>query len=1043
MREPHNTDIEYAFYNDRVKELIPKADIEEPFTYVPIKAGHMELVGGNALVFGEITEGYDVINPSVETVITYEDISDEMPRQGLDVKIEQVGDDLYVYLDPVWAETTPYNEGRIVQVDSGLGFPWFFRSKVDNNIGHNPIGFGGGTWWQSIEIWQGVTSIRRVTARILITLPRDVSTGDYYYVVVRNDSEGLNLVAEYEVQALDTVADVKLGLQNSLQALGVDVGDILADGDDNELYLFERPHDFPNTPYNEPTDLKVVFQNFNPMVSAFFLAEGNVVLHPQLKVGATHSFGIVYKDRSGRTCSVMKTESMNVYIPFYAEEALNNLDTVVNLVFLLYHKPPAWAHTYEIVYFGNMSMSYFMQIRADNITSLGNDRYGVNVQQTFENTYDNNARWRIAPYEWQQGAGDRLRLVGYIDETTGVVTKYDEVYDYEIEETGTQHGEELAGDWLMLQAINHPDWFGNTTQIENTAGTLDGTVVPTQAYEEGAVRVDTITLAGGGAGDTADIYCAGIVRELIYNASLDQTATDFVTVNAADFLARGVIVTAPGGGTIVFTMQEDSVDFPSQTNIIVEIYRPRKGLGSTEAYGTGMVFEIGEDEYGNKYHKGDVDQVINAVGECTTRAQIENTANDCWKFIRLNFRWESEEVMHFHAESYYPSDWWDEQTAFNRLTSMGFPFLDDLSQRQTVLPERLRHGGFIVTGTRTNNLAHFTFGDFLDLPKKNGKITALREVGYVLKVLQLHKETSIYIGRIANFNADGTPNLTITDQFLGTVYPMNDDFGCQHPNSVMVNGRYLYYWDNNEGELIRSAPNGQIAISGPEYKMSRWFKDLTRWIKANGGAGSLVVNAGANNEYDEVWVTFRMGDDIKGVVFSEKNGRFTTRINQITQAYVHLGNFFAHIYKQRLWIMNVDEGQDWLTWANEPTYAIIEVVSNIEPTKNKVFTSVALFADYEMESLEEYVRIPAEASGVHALQESNMPILDRREGVFFGEIMKDVNSKGVFSDLYDRKLNGNEMRGRYCFVKFFTDRHDDKVRIDSIAIFSTPSERNV
>jgi hypothetical protein len=294
-----------------------------------------------------------------------------------------------------------------------------------------------------------------------------------------------------------------------------------------------------------------------------------------------------------------------------------------------------------------------------------------------------------------------------------------------------------------------------------------------------------------------------------------------------------------------------------------------------------------------------------------------------------------------------------------------------------------------------------------------------------------------------NFNADGTEEFTLTDKFLGTVYPLNDDFGCQHPNSVMVNGRNLYYWDNSEGELIRSAPNGQIPISGPEYKMSRWFKDLTKWIKNAGGKEMLQVNIGANNEYDEVWITFNMDGVIQGIIFSEKNGRFTSRINQITEAYMHLGNFFAHLYHQRLWIMNIDEGQPYLYWSGEPTYALIETVSNVNPEKNKVFTSIAVFADHELDSLEKYVKIPAEASGVNLLQETNVPIWDRREGIFFGEIMKDVNSKGAFANLFDKKLNGNEMRGRYCFVKFYTDEHGEKVRIDSIAISSTPSERNV
>jgi len=225
--------------------------------------------------------------------------------------------------------------------------------------------------------------------------------------------------------------------------------------------------------------------------------------------------------------------------------------------------------------------------------------------------------------------------------------------------------------------------------------------------------------------------------------------------------------------------------------------------------------------------------------------------------------------------------------------------------------------------------------------------------------------------------------------------------------------------------------------------MTRWFKDLLKWIRTSGGSQLLVVNIGANNEHEEIWASFQIGDTIHGFIFSEKQGRFVSRINQITESYLHLGNFFAHLYHQRLWIMNMDEGQDWLSWSGTPTYAEIEVVSNIEPLKNKIFNAIAVFCDHLLQSLAKYVHIPVEASGSNELMESNIPILDRREGVYFGKIMKDENTPGTFASVYDSKLNGREMRGRYCFVKLRTEEHDEKVRIDSIAIFSTPSERNV
>ena len=83
----HNSNIDLAFYNDRVKEIIAASIIAEPFTYVPIKAGHMELVGGNALVFGKITEGYDVIAIDVEKEITYQNVSLANPIITLTVNI--------------------------------------------------------------------------------------------------------------------------------------------------------------------------------------------------------------------------------------------------------------------------------------------------------------------------------------------------------------------------------------------------------------------------------------------------------------------------------------------------------------------------------------------------------------------------------------------------------------------------------------------------------------------------------------------------------------------------------------------------------------------------------------------------------------------------------------------------------------------------------------------------------------------------------------------------------------------------------------------
>jgi hypothetical protein len=877
MRHDHNSDIDVLFYNDRILQVIPKSDIEEPFTYIPIKAGHMELVNGNAIIFGNMTEGYGNVSVDVDVELTCE-------------ALDSGG----------YSEITfPIQGHRVVRDTDGGGF---------------------------YDIYH-----------LIATLPATVYTGSTYSITVQGKT------GSYTALPGDTLKDIRDELSNNLALNGVSIVacTVLAD---NKICMYRQKIYWELS----DTDPKTTNPYLTWVVSGVIAIDTYVKKFPQLKRGSKHGYGIVYKDECGRQNSVGKGNEMDINIPFYSEPVYGDaigdywidcgLNGVIVPIFKIYNKPPIWATTYEVVYCGNLSMDKWLQVRAEAIAPLGNHRFSMDAHTTIDYTVTKNERWKVAPWVWDNG--DRLRLIGTIDPATGVLTRYTTLYDYEIESVDTD-------DKFLFQAVNRP-------------ATFDGAI-----------------------------------------------------------------------------------------NILIEVYRPKKGLGLEGAsgisvfYGSGMAFEVGVDAFGNKYHKGDVDQDVDANGNVLTPAEVTNKAFDSWKFWRLNYNSGTTVIKPFYAESNLPSDWWEKQILINQITSKGFPFLYDISQKQSVLGKRFRWGGYLLTGTQVNNIAHFTYADFKDLAEKDGDITGLREIGFTVKAIQWHKETSIYINRIQNFNADGTPDFTLTDAFIGLIRPMETNYGCQHPDSVLVNSRNLYYWDNIEGKLIRSAPNGQIAISGPEYKMNRWFKDLGKWIIANGGSQKLNVRLGFNVEHNELWCSFRIDDEVYGVIFSESKGRWISRLNQVTDAYVHAGEFFAHLYLQKLWIMNLDEGQDWLTWSGVPTYAEIEVVSNIEPGKNKVFNAIAQFVDHLLSSLSKYFNIPREASASGELMESNVSVWERREGTYFGEILKDENTPGNFVNLNDRKMNGQEMRGRYAFAKFMTEEHSEKVRIDSIVIFSTPSERNV
>ena len=299
MIESHNTDFTFNFYNDRVKELLDASIAAEPFTYVPIAAGHMELVTGEeggAVVFGNIKEGYDILDIAIAAAITYEDIGSVTPEVFLSV------------------------DNIIIE-------------EFDTS---NPA---GPTCFEH----------RSLHCVIAITIPEKIYENCTYYVNIEENLSVDDWSANYTANPGDTIADVKAGLEASMALNDIPV---LAGAPDNKIYIFARWGVFCNDPW-EVGDEDTVLSRYD--TEAYVSATGFTTCSNNLKCGAVHGFGIVYKDLAGRTCSVMKSEDLNIYIPFYTEEDGPGIEERPIITFSISHKPPAWADTYEIVYYGNIS----------------------------------------------------------------------------------------------------------------------------------------------------------------------------------------------------------------------------------------------------------------------------------------------------------------------------------------------------------------------------------------------------------------------------------------------------------------------------------------------------------------------------------------------------------------------------------------------------------------------------------------------------------------------------------------------------------------
>ena len=100
--------------------------------------------------------------------------------------------------------------------------------------------------------------------------------------------------------------------------------------------------------------------------------------------------------------------------------------------------------------------------------------------------------------------------------------------------------------------------------VEILAEDLKGVVANAATNAVAKARRDTVTLTG--TSGRATIVCNGVSRTAVWNTSLIQTATDFVTANAADYLAAGVVLTR-SSQVLIFTAAVPGTDFTGATTI--------------------------------------------------------------------------------------------------------------------------------------------------------------------------------------------------------------------------------------------------------------------------------------------------------------------------------------------------------------------------------------------------------------------------------------------------------------------------------------------
>lgn len=659
-------------------------------------------------------------------------------------------------------------------------------------------------------------------------------------------------------------------------------------------------------------------------------------------------FGVVYKDRGGRTGAVNKNKDTNIYIPTVGEWVTPNsvsglgyyIDNykVYNLVdWELNSIPPEWAVKYQFVMLKNTpNFQQFYYVSASYISG-SNGKIGLDISDKISNLNSLVPNSVLKTYTFNNG--DRLRFLywGYNGATYyNVFTKFIDVPIIEFDETS------------------------------------------------GRVIIEDVGMSQYG------LDCTGTNSQIIGNF------------------------------------------------ICVEIYTPNKETESGEYIEFGEEFDIIDPHTVNRRHQGQTQDQTNLL---PAKGTFYN--GDIYVKKRYNA-----DFFNLPVEAMNFSDIYESSSTSIGRTNV---FIPDIQRKKYI---NGRYSDKYLEDTKVNGLSRFDFQNQIPISNTYGNVTALEQVGNTLKVLQESKNTSVDIG-IEQLTGGGGDNINVvtSTKVFGNPRESTLNFGCVNPESVAVNDRHLYFWDQTNGCFLRDSANGMIDFSEVKYKCKSFFKRIKKECDE---ADSYKVITSFNKKYDQVNVSFitqnGVSNKVETIVFDENEEVWIGFLQYQTNNAMPI-DYIKNIGETLVQFMrgNVYLDEDNVLFGNmfgEQQQMVVDVVANSEQEKEKVLLALGLVtnnnnivAGSDANWYVESIKTPPTDVNVNGMA-TRIPATYFRikEEALYADVPRDLNSPMSGTD-FMKMANGRPMRGNSATIRL-VNKSDKSVVLYSVIIKSLQSEQS-
>ena len=606
------------------------------------------------------------------------------------------------------------------------------------------------------------------------------------------------------------------------------------------------------------------------------------------KFGAKHKFGAIFRDENGRTDGVDATAEIE--IPFFTDgDSYTTVKDIVrtthnpyvNIGWEITGSAPSWAKSMSIVYLGNSTLVTFIQHVTKAIEDVGIYTYiDISPLNTLKDTtsiLDPGTPSSILPsYVFTEG--DRIR---FITEKDGTLLQG--TYDYEIKgyvsEITDSDGNIYFKDTIYVSKIT--DWLGDnigegsTYEIYTPKKQFSDDIY----YEIGEVFTcsnGTILTTSGTLSD-GDIYTfnrdmsAYIIGELVSDKVLGRE--DYAYSGNAGIVPKLDVIKSAEG------IYPEAMVIPGKDADVANVYFYKNTTGSSQTVTvSGSYNIITETDNGCSFvlrHMASNDSIKQTrtiytvpntnggtiITEKGTISYSITVSNNEYLYFYFDVPGKSNIFLHSpvnieisvkitdfsisgSVESRHYSDYWQSDEH-----SYGRPYLE-LEENTTTKNSIVNTGKYFV-GTDMNQINLIDSLNVKNVPYEHGLITGLLSRGDTLKVLCPDKEISFYLGKEEYMTGGGQRQLALTDSFIGTMRPYETDYGTENPESIMVDGSDVYYYDKKNKTIICSSKNGQIDIG--RYGAKTYLSDVTARLYS---FPVHEVFIGSNVKNDEILIVF-------------------------------------------------------------------------------------------------------------------------------------------------------------------------------------------